>query len=69
MSWHYRAARLKYGGFGVVEEYHFEDGEVAHTDPLLPYGENIGELIECLEMMVRDLKHDGRWIQLGEKSS
>lgn len=87
MSWNYRVGfkRHKFKSslaleeqeelqYGIVEAYYNEDGEIQFTSANFqaPCGETQEELIEDLEMMLKDAKRapvidlDKLWVELGE---
>lgn len=65
MTWHYQIIEHKYY-FGLHEVYRNEDGTSLWTENPIFIGESRDEIIELLEMALRDSKaHKTAYIQQG----
>ncbi len=64
MTWHYKPFKVitKHCTYYCVKEYYIgcgDDGKekLWTQDPIAPMGDTKKELIECLELMLKDIKH------------
>lgn len=56
-SWNYRVMDLTKegeaeGGFGLIEVYYNDDGEITGWCPSLPFGDTVDDLVDDLAAMI-----------------